>query len=71
MISKSSINVFKNDSDEPDVLYFNGEVINSSVIDDGSGDPVIKFSDYRLEDIVDDASKYYMSIVKWNADIRG
>ena len=69
MISKSSINVFDNGSEDPDVIYFNGEVINSSVVDNGSGDPIIKFSDYRLENIITDASLYHMSIVKWNADI--
>ena len=69
MLSKSSINVFKDDSGEADVFYFNGEVLNSSVVDDGLGDPVIKFSDYRLDNIVADASEYHMSIVKWNADI--
>ena len=55
--------------ESPDLIYYNADIINGRLIDEGSGkDPKISFNETRDSPIVKDASQYYFSIVRFSMD---
>jgi len=52
-------------NEDPDLVYFNLSVVNGKTLDEGvNTNPVAKFTETRDQAIINDASKYYMSIVR-------
>ena len=52
-------------NEDPALIYHNVSVINGKVVDEGSGThPQARFTQTRDQPILNDASKYYMSIVR-------
>jgi hypothetical protein len=57
---------------DPDILYYNADIISNRTIDQGLGtDPLIKFSETRDVPLINDASKYYFSIIRFTMDGAG
>jgi hypothetical protein len=55
--------------DEPDIVYYNADIINNNTDDTAKGippgnDPQIRFNETRDTYIIKDASKYEFSIVR-------
>jgi hypothetical protein len=60
------------ESKDSDIVYLNVDVINNRTIDQGLGtDPLIRFSETRDTPIINDASKYYFSIIRFQMNGAG
>lgn len=60
------------ESKDSDIVYLNVDVINNRTIDLGLGtDPLIRFSETRDTPIINDASKYYFSIIRFQMNGAG
>jgi hypothetical protein len=59
---------FAGDTDEfgdPDIVYYNGSIINNKVAIDTGADPIVRFIETRDIPLVKDCSKYQFSIVRF------
>jgi len=60
------------ESKDSDIVYLNVDVINNRTVDLGLGtDPSIRFSETRDTPIINDASKYYFSIIRFQMNGAG
>lgn len=60
------------ESKDPDILYYNADIICNRTLDQGLGtDPKIQFSETRDVALLNDASKYYFSIIRFTMDGAG
>jgi len=60
------------ESKDSDIVYLNVDVINNRTIDLGLGtDPLIRFNETRDTPIINDASKYYFSIIRFQMNGAG
>lgn len=68
MLRTTNVNISKyGQSSEPDIVYYNCDIINAKIKDEGEGtDPKARFNETRNTAIIDDASKYYFSIVRFS-----
>ena len=70
---KTSSNVMiEGDDKEPDMLYYNINIINNNANNPSIGaDPPIKFNETRSTPLIDDISKYNFSIIRFNMNGAG
>ena len=52
------------DSDSPDLVYYNCDIINNRTTEEGF-DPEVEFNEFRDSPIIQDSSQYYFSIVRF------
>jgi hypothetical protein len=54
---------------EPDLLYYNGDIINNNNLDQSNGialpDPAIRFNETRDKALIKNCSDYHFSIVRF------
>lgn len=51
---------------DPDIVYYNCDIINNKTIDAGfAQDPIVRFSETRDQPIISDSSKYEFSIIRF------
>lgn len=61
-----------NNSKEPDIIYFNADIINNTSKDVGTGDTnTIKFIETRANNIINNISLYEMSIIRFSMNGSG
>ena len=53
------------ESGDPDIVYYNGSIINNKVAIDTGEDPIVRFIETRDIPLVRDCSKYQFSIVRF------
>jgi len=69
-----SFNYFGNQdaNGDYDIVYYNADITNARTLDRGSGqDPRVNFNETRDAPIISDASKYYLSIVRFTMNGAG
>jgi hypothetical protein len=65
-MSRFNIQYVDGDTTEPDYVYFNADIICNRTIDQGLGtDPLARFNESRDTAIINDASKYHFSIIRF------
>lgn len=50
---------------ETNHIYYNIDLVNNETIDDNKNDPEVKYSDFRDVPLIEDCSKYYFSIIRF------
>jgi hypothetical protein len=66
-MSRIGIQYVDGEPNAPDYLYFNADIVCNRTKDQGLGtDPLISFSESRDTAIINDASQYYFSIIRFS-----
>jgi hypothetical protein len=55
----------RDESGDPDIVYYNGSIINNKTAIDTGADPIVRFIETRDIPLVKDCSKYQFSIVRF------
>ena len=62
----SNVRIVSREEVSNELIYYNLDVVNSSTLDQGSGsDPVVKFEETRSTTILNDATQYNFSIIRF------
>jgi hypothetical protein len=65
-MNRIGIQYVDGDTTEPDYVYFNADIVCNRTIDQGLGtDPLARFNESRDTAIINDASKYHFSIIRF------